>query len=588
MMTEKAAERGTLKEFYQVVRYLLPEFHGFITNRAVFSLVYESLKLIPLYIVKLIVDALIEKPVLIHIAELIGLMFLVMLTLTGIEVLSSRYLYRKAILFQKEVLTHLHKKLLELPLGFHEKQRTGAMVSRINRSSGYISDLLWFMNNDIMPTIFQTITTTILLLATNIYIGLLYLFIVPWIVILITKSGKAVQSSREKYHRLYETAAGELTQSLYNVRAVKDYVQEQKEQKNYASLLGQYGKTLMKKWKIEITYISWREVLINGLRGLIMFFSVWLVIKGQITTGDVVLMFTLTEKALLNLNRLGRIYNFLGDTQESLRRARDILQEVNNIKNPSKPEHPKKKEGRIDLKNVSFSYGQEKVLDNISLSIPPKKVVAVVGASGSGKTTLIKLLTRHYDPTQGEIYLDKVNLKNLSLQELRHRVAVVSQHTELFSRTVEENIRYGRPEATKQEVINAAKKANAHQFITSFQDKYETKIGEKGIRLSGGQQQRVSIARALLKDPEIMIFDEATSSLDSESERSIQQALFAEQGKVTMIIIAHRLSTIEHADIVVVMDRGKIIEQGSHKELMEKNTLYKKMRTLQQLGQLRP
>jgi ABC-type multidrug transport system fused ATPase/permease subunit len=588
MMTEKAKDKGTLTEFYQVVKHLLPEFHGFIANRAVVSLLYESLKLIPIYLLKVIIDAITSNPTFTHITWLIAAMFGVMLILTWIEIASSRYMYRQAATYQKEILLRLQKKLLELPLSFHEKQRTGAITTKINRSASYINELLWFINNDIIPTIFQIILTSILLFAADVKIGLIYAAVVPFIGYIIVRTGVKIQPYRERYHKFYETAAGEFTQSIYNVRAVKDYAQEPQEQKKYGALLKEYIKAAVERRRVETKYIFWRETLINALRAVIMLYSVWLVIRKEITTGDVVLIFTLAEKALLNLDRLGSIYTFLGDTQESLRRARDILQEVNNIKNPSKPEHPKKKEGRIDLKNVSFSYGQEKVLDNISLSIPPKKVVAVVGASGSGKTTLIKLLTRHYDPTQGEIYLDKVNLKNLSLQELRHRVAVVSQHTELFSRTVEENIRYGRPEATKQEVINAAKKANAHQFITSFQDKYETKIGEKGIRLSGGQQQRVSIARALLKDPEIMIFDEATSSLDSESERSIQQALFAEQGKVTMIIIAHRLSTIEHADIVVVMDRGKIIEQGSHKELMEKNTLYKKMRTLQQLGQLRP
>ncbi len=585
----KQSTKGSFTDFYHLVSFLLPDFNKFIVNRSFISLLYESIKLIPVYLVKLIIDNILLQPDLKKVIFLIAATFFILVTLTIIEMLSFNYVLQRIGIFQRKLLERLHEKLIHLPLSFHEKQSTGSIISKINKAANYTGELLWFVNNDITPTIFQIILTAILLLITEWHIGLIYVIALPLVLWFISENGKKAQPYREAYHKVFDAATGEFVQTIYNVKTVKDYVQEKREFQTYSHMLKEYVKRLKERWQIEMWFITWRETFTNAIRCFTMFIAVWFVLKGFLTPGDLVLVFTLNEKAFINIHRLGRIYNFLGDSHESLARARKILEEPNTLKEPLLPKTAQTKTGTIECKQVNFSYGSEEVLKNISFALPPKKIIAIIGESGSGKSTLIKLITRHYDPTKGAILLDSIDLRRLSLNALRKRIAVVSQQTEIFNRTIHENIAYGKPTATRKEVIEAAKKANAHKFIMEFKNKYDTLVGERGIRLSGGQQQRISIARALLANPEILIFDEATSSLDSESEINIQKALFSTRGKYTMIIIAHRLSTIEHADLVMVMDKGKVAEMGTHQELLKKkDSLYKKMRELQRLGELRP
>ncbi len=588
MKPSRAAE-GSLKDFYQTVSFLLPDFRKFLVNRSVVSLVYESLKLVPVYLVKLIIDEIIPASRDFNtIAMLIGILLLTLILLTSVEMASFGYVLKKMGKFQREVLENIHKKLMNLPLSFHERQNTGAVVSKINKAANYVGEMLWFLNNDIIPTIFQIILTSALLVITKWEVGAIYLVSLPIILYMVITTNKKAQPYRHAYHQSFDLATGELAQSLYNVKTVKDYLQEKREHESYSKTLKQYAENLLNRGKIELWGITWRETFSNVVRAATMIISVLFVFNGKLTIGDLVLIFTLTEKAFMNVHRLGRVYNFLGDAQESLSRAKRILTERNMLENPQTPKEAKEKAGTIMFKDVNFSYGPETVLRKVNLKIPSKKIVAVIGESGSGKSTMIKLITRHYDATSGGITLDNIDLKDMVLNKLRKRIAVVSQHSEIFNRTIKENIAYGKPNATKNEVIEAAKKANAHDFIMKLKNKYETLVGEKGVRLSGGQQQRLSIARALLTKPEILIFDEATSSLDTESELKIQEALFGHRGERTMIIIAHRLSTIENADLVVVMSKGRIAEIGTHKELLnKKDGLYRKMRKLQRLGELR-
>lgn len=589
MKQSKTGKGGGFRDFYHLILFLIPGFHKFLLNRAMVSLVYEGLKLVPIYLLKIIIDDIFTQPVMKKEAMLIIGILLTFFIMTFFESFSFNSALRRIVAFQTGILTSLHKKLLELPMSFHERQRTGTIISKVNKAATYTADLLWFCNNDIIPIFFQTILTSTLIFMTEWRIGILYLAALLTLLWMINKSEQAVQPMRAVYHKIYDRSVGELAQSIYNVRTVKDYLQEGREERVYASLLQDYGRRVRKRWKMEMWFIVQRETCINAVRALTMGLAVWFVIKGQLTPGDLVLIFTLTEKAFINLNRLGRVYNFLGDTRESLSRARGILEEFNTLTEPHTPIQSKERRGLIEFKNVSFSYGEQDVLKNVSFAIPPQKIVAIIGASGAGKTTLIKLITRHYDPTTGAIHLDNIDLRKMSLKELRKKTAVVSQHTEIFNRTVHENIAYGKPTATRAQVREAAKKANAHEFIMSFKNGYDALVGEKGVRLSGGQQQRISIARALLNDPEILIFDEATSSLDSESEMGIQKAIFAVRGKYTLIIIAHRLSTVEHADLVIVLDKGHVAELGTHQELLRReDSLYKKMRHLQRLGELRP
>ncbi len=587
-MTMKKNGNGSFAEFYKVVNFLVPDFKKFAAQKSFISLVYESLKLVPVYIIKLIVDNIFGTPDLKKDAMLILIIFAILVLLTVIDMATFAYSLKQVIRFQRNLLERIHKKLLQLPLAFHERQSTGAIVSRINKAASHMNDLFWFVSNDIIPVLFQIIVTSVLLIKTEWHIGLLYMASLPMIIWLNNWNAKRLQPYRKVYHHIFDEATGELAQSLYNIKTVKDYSQEEREHKKYSRLLIEYAKKSIERGKVEAWFITWKESFTNAIRALAMLAAVWFVIKGTLTPGDLVLIFTLGEKAFINLHRLGRVYNYLGDSYEALRRVKGILEEPNTLLELENPRVLNNQLGAIEFRNVDFSYGTEDVLKNISFKVPAKKIVAIIGESGSGKSTITKLLARHYDPIKGAVLIDNIDLKKLTLNSVRTKISVVSQHTEIFNRTIHENIAYARPNATRKEVINAAKKANAHRFIMSFRKGYETLVGERGIRLSGGQQQRLSIARALLADPEVLVFDEATSSLDSESEKSIQNALFAVRGNYTMVIIAHRLSTIENADLIVVMDNGKIAEIGVPSELLNKKEgLYKKMHQLQRLGELR-
>ncbi|HLD02531.1 MAG TPA: ABC transporter ATP-binding protein, partial [Candidatus Nanoarchaeia archaeon] len=414
MKPSRAAE-GSLKDFYQIVSFLLPDFGKFIMNRSLVSLFYESLKLVPVYLVKLIIDhILLPSPEFSKLVMLIGFVLLSLILLTAIEVGSFGYAHRILGSFQRELLEKVHRKLMHLPLSFHERQNTGAVVSKVNKAANYIGEMIWFINNDIVPTIFQIVLTSALLVITTWQVGVIYLVSLPIILHMVISTNKITQPYRRAYHHSFEHATGELAQSLYNVKTVKDYTQEQREHDSYSKTLKEYAKQLVKRWDIEAWRITWKEIFTNTVRAITMVLAVWFVLHGSLTPGDLVLIFTLTEKAFINIHRLGRVYNFLGDAHESLSRARRILTEKNFIESPGIPKDVRNKTGTILFKNVNFSYGSEDILIKINLCIPAKKVIAVIGESGSGKSTLVKLITRHYDVTSGQIMLDNIDLREMA------------------------------------------------------------------------------------------------------------------------------------------------------------------------------
>jgi len=307
-----------------------------------------------------------------------------------------------------------------------------------------------------------------------------------------------------------------------------------------------------------------------------------LVVAGEMRTGQRV---DFLVYALGVAGAVGAFSGLFSQFQEALgasSRIFELLDEKSDLPEPANPLKLGSVRGEVRFQHVSFGYGERGVvLEDVSLAAQPGEVVALVGPSGAGKSTLISLIPRFYDPTAGRILLDGVDIRDLTLYDLRSNIALVPQETQLFSGTVAENIRYGKPGASDAEVIEAAKAANAHEFITSFPDGYATIVGERGIKLSGGQRQRVAIARALLKNPRILILDEATSSLDSESEALVQEALEVLMQGRTTFVIAHRLSTIRSADKIVVLEAGRIVQQGTHQELLAAGGLYKELYELQ-------
>ncbi len=568
---------------------IIPEIKTGLKKGIVIALFYEAIKFIPIILIKYIIDYLVTgESNSIRLLYFLGGVFIALAALEILDYIARWFEFRWMISYETSILKKAKRKLLELHLGYHESFNTGAQVSKINRGAHRLTELLWFTFEEFIPTSIQLILTFILLLYEQWMIAFLFAVFTPIILWITLTASKRAQPFRRTYHQKYDEAIGELGESLLNIATVKDYVQEEKQFAKFQSLLNEYETNALNRWRYGESILVWRDVVITLGRVITLGIASYFVIEGTLSAGSLVLVYTLTERAFVATHRIGRLYSYLEDAMESINRMADLVQQQPMIKDVPNAKGVRKLQGDIQFQNVSFAYGKgTTILHEINLHVKPRQIVALVGRSGSGKTTIARLLLRHYDVSLGELLVDWTNIKKYKLQQYKTRIAVVSQNVEIFNRTVLENILFANPSATRDDAIAAAKKAHAHEFITSFQNGYDTLVGEKGVRLSGGQKQRVSIARALLKDPDIYIFDEATSSLDSESEQYIQKSIFTIAGKKTTIIIAHRLSTIKKADRIIVMDLGKIMEEGTYDELLKKKGLFAKMVHLQDVAELR-
>jgi subfamily B ATP-binding cassette protein MsbA len=328
----------------------------------------------------------------------------------------------------------------------------------------------------------------------------------------------------------------------------------------------------------------WQNILFTAAILLLLIFGVYFIKTGDITVGQFIMLLAYINWLSAAINMLGGNYKQLQEGIVTINRADKIFEkETENYDDPDAIPL-KDAKGEIEFKNVIFSYEEEDVLKNISFRADAGKMVAIVGKSGEGKSTLVDLISRYIIPTSGEILLDRLNIQKIKLKNLRELIAIVPQEINLFNDTILDNIAYSKPSANFEEITNAAKLAHCHEFIEKFPKKYEQIVGEKGVKLSTGQKQRVAIARAILRNPKILILDEATSALDSESEKYVQEALETVMEGRTTFVIAHRLSTIRKADLILVLEDGKIVESGDHQELMGHGGVYQKLSELQQIS----
>jgi len=553
------------------------------------SFFYEAVKLTPILLIKYLVDFFVaQQDNAFKLLAALGGIFLSYLLLEWIDYFADRATQRQLRIYEMEILRKTQKKLLEMHLGYHETFSTGTQVSKIVKGVHRLTELIWFTFEEFIPTSVQLVITLALLFNEQWILAGVFALFTPIIIGITLYEGRKVQPLRQQYHRKFDEAVGELGESVFNIATVKDYVQEKEQFQRFDGLLKNYVEGSNRRFEFSHHILLWRDLAITFGRICTLGLAAYLVLKGTLSPGSLVLAYSLTERAFLGTQRMGRLYSFLGDAMESINRLIHLLQEKPAITNLSDALPVKHLQGEITFQEVGFSYNEGKeVIHDFNLHIKPKQVAAFVGRSGSGKSTIAKLLLRNYDVQQGRILVDGKDIRNFKIENYKRRVAVVSQNVEIFNRTIFENIQFADPTATKNKVMEAAKKAHAHQFIMEFPKGYNTLVGEKGIRLSGGQKQRISIARALLKNPDLYVFDEATSSLDSESEQYIQNSIFSIAGKKTTIIIAHRLSTIRKADMIVVLDQGKVVEQGKYEELVHKKGLFYKMVRLQTMAELR-
>ncbi|MFZ5982624.1 MAG: ABC transporter ATP-binding protein, partial [Patescibacteria group bacterium] len=478
-------------------------------------------------------------------------------------------------------------KMLELSLSYHERENTGNKIVKIRRGVDKIDQLLGNIFWEVAPTLFQIFFTTLALFIVDWRFGLVFLFFVPIFIFITIRTNRRVFYYRFQRFDAEEEGGGIMAQSIININTVKSFVQEEHEKGKLAYWVKKTAKLFIKEYDILLSANLRRNLVIDLGRLSLLLLSVFFVWQGDITIGSLVFIFTVSEKSLISLFRISRLYDRIMESGEAVNRLYDLFQEKTDILNSPDGLHPKSLEGKIKFKEVSFTYpeSQNMALQRVSAVISPGCFTALVGPSGGGKTTLARMIYRHYDPQSGEVLLDGRNLKDYDLFAFRRFIAIVPQDVEVFNSSVKDNIAYAKPEASQEEIEAAARIANAHEFIEKLNHGYDTLVGERGIKLSGGQRQRIGIARAILADPRILIFDEATSNLDSWSEKLIQESLDKIRENRTLIVIAHRLSTIKKADKIIVLEDGKVVEEGSHLELSQKNKgLYQKLLSLQRMG----
>ena len=577
--------RGFWKKLWEILSFARP----MIGRLFIILMFLEILQLGSPYLLKIIID-LITSFQIENLEKILGfiiLMFLLNQSVSAIDYFADKLGIKIVVRMVSELYQKSQAKMLELSLSYHERENTGNKIVKIRRGVDKIDQLLGNIFWDVAPTLFQISFTTIALFIVDWRFGLVFTFFVPLFILITLRTNRAVFPFRFQRFNAEEEGGGIMAQSIININTVKSFVQEEREKSKLAHWVNKTAKLVTKEFDIIFTSNLRRNLVIDLGRISLLILGIFLVWKGNITIGSLVFIFTVSEKSLISLYRISRLYDRIMESGEAVNRLYDLFQEKTDIVNIPDGLHPKDLEGKIRFENVSFTYpeSENKALDKVDAEISPGCFTALVGPSGGGKTTLARMIYRHYDPQSGEVLLDGRNLKDYDLFAFRRFIAIVPQDVEVFNSSVKDNISYAKPEASQEEIEAAARIANAHKFIEKLNQKYDTLVGERGIKLSGGQRQRIGIARAILANPRILIFDEATSNLDSWSEKLIQESLDKIRENRTIIVIAHRLSTIKKADKIIVLEDGKVVEEGNHLELSQKNKgLYQKLLSLQRMG----
>ena len=479
-----------------------------------------------------------------------------------------------------KVFEHLHN----LSLRFHLERQTGGMSRDIERGTAGIRFLLNFMLFNILPTILEIGFVTVILLvkydpwfcvitlATLVVYIVFTLFVTEWRMIF-----------RRNMNEMDSKANTRAIDSLLNYETVKYFNNEDFEARRYDETLQSWEKAAVRnQTSLSALNIGQGAVIAVGVT-LLMLMAGNGVVKGTMTIGDLVLVNAFLIQLYMPLHFLGFVYREIRHSLADMERMFGLLEQNTEVSDKPGATELKIKGGAIRFEHVGFGYdSRRQVLQDASFDVPAGHKVAVVGASGAGKSTLSRLLFRFYDATTGRILIDGQDIRDVTQKSLRKAIGIVPQDTVLFNDTIYYNIAYGQPEATREEVIEAARAAHIHQFVETLPDKYDSLVGERGLKLSGGEKQRVAIARTLLKNPPILVFDEATSALDSRTEKAIQAELQEIAANHTTLVIAHRLSTIMDADQILVMEHGRIIERGTHGDLLARNGAYAHMWALQQ------
>ncbi len=482
----------------------------------------------------------------------------------------------------RDIRNELYESIANLSLDYFNKSRVGTLISRVTNDVGIV--------NTALAATFLNLIKDPLLLVFYLFI----VFIISWkltiiallvslsTVFILNRIGKLLRTQSLISQEKMASIISVIQETISGMRVVKAFATEKFETDKFKKESKEYHGTMSRIMVFRKLSTPISEMLgIFAITVVLWYGGKQVIIEGSIRSNDFMVFLFALFSMMQPLKAIGGHYTRIQEGLSAGERIFEVIDTVPMVSNAENAIPVNKLSKSIEFKDVSFDYGEGVILNNIDLTINAGEVIALVGPSGAGKSTLASLILRFYDPSKGKILFDDKDLKDLDLQSLRRLTGYVTQEVILFNNSIRNNIAYGRPDVQYEEVINSAKMANAHDFITEFPNGYDTEIGDRGTRLSGGQQQRIAIARAILNNPPILIFDEATSSLDAESEKKVQEAIEQLMKNRTVIVIAHRLSTVQKADKIIVLDNGAIVQTGTHEELLKTGGLFSKLYNIQ-------
>lgn len=520
----------------------------------------------------------------------LGLLAFLALSIVGVTIFrgvfhfgqeySLQYAAQKAIY---DIRNAMYDHLQRLPFSFYDKSQTGQLVSRATGDIDSLRRFFSFGMFNFISSIFIFVAVFVLCMMKNWKLALLALSVMPFIGYSGARFGRIVRPKFTSLRQKFADVTTAIQENVTGARVVRTFAQENHEIDKFTGQVRDLLKLNLELARLWSSYFPFMDFMSTLGMILVLGFGGWQIMKGQLTLGEFVAFNMYLMMLMMPVRMLGFIINTSQEAIASGQRIFEILDTKSEVEESANAEPLPPIKGGITFENVSFGYetGEGLVLKNFTLDVQPGETVALLGATGSGKSTVINLIPRFYDPTSGRITIDGTDIRDVTLESLRKQISIVLQETYLFSSSIKDNISYGKTDATMEQITASAKAANIHDFISSLPKGYDTSVGERGVTLSGGEKQRVAIARALLMDPRILILDDSTSSVDTETEHLIQNALETLMRGRTTFVIAQRLSTVKRADKIVVLEEGEIVERGTHEELLEKGGIYAQIYEMQ-------